>query len=82
MSNMAYIILRITWRHWLKTRQLRRYRELESAGSQKTFSSFFTSTRAIFCDFFKMTHESLFAPPSKTLQNDIWCFTHIFAPLR
>jgi hypothetical protein len=79
---MAYTILRITWRHWLKTRQVKRYRKLESAGSQKTFSFCFNSTRAIFCDFFKMTHESLFAQPSKTPQTDPWCFMHICAPLR
>ena len=79
---MTYTILRITWRHWLKTHQIKRYRKVESAGSQKTSTSCFNSTWAIFCDFFKMTHESLFAQPSKTHQNDIWCFTHICAPLR
>ena len=40
------------------------------------------SSRALFCDFYKMTHESLFAKPSKTPKKDIWCFTHNFGPLR
>ena len=71
MLKMAYIISPVSSRECVKSRQLKRYRKLESVGFKIRFSLCFNSSRAIFCDFFKMTHESLFAQPSKTLKNDI-----------
>ena len=82
MSKMAYFFLRITTRQCVESRQLKRCCKVKSASFQMRLSLCFNSSRAIFCDLFKMTHESLFTQPSKTLKNDIWCFTHIFAPLR
>ena len=81
MSKMAYIISCVPSRQCVESRQLKRYRKLESVGFEMGLSLCFNSCRAFFCDFFKMTHEPLFAQPSKTPQNDIWCFTHICAPL-
>ena len=82
MSKVAYFILRIPTRQCVESRQLKRCCKVESASFQMALSLCFNSSRAIFCDFFKMTYQSLFAQPSKTLKNDISCFTHIFAPLR
>ena len=82
MSNKASLILHITSRQFVESRQLKRCRKVESASLQRRLSLCFNFPRAFFCDFFKMPHESLFAQPSKTSKNDIWYFTHIFAPLR
>ena len=79
---MAYIILRVPSRQCLELRQLKRYRKLETVGFKIRLSLCFNSSRAFFRDFSKITHESLFAQPSKTPQNDFWCFTHICLPLR
>ena len=72
----------LTRRQCVQSRQLKRCCKVESASFQMQTSFCFNSPRAFFCDFFRMTHESRFAQPSKTPRNDIWCFTHIFAPLR
>ena len=82
MSKMAYFILCITTRQCVESRQLKHCCKVESASFQMRLSLCFNSSRAFFCDFFEMTYESLFAQPSRTPQNDIWCFTHIFVLLR
>ena len=82
MSKIAYYISRISLRYKLKLRQAKCHGKVESAGFKIRFSLCRNSTRAILCDFFKMTHESCFAQPSKTPQNDVWCFTQFLVTIR